>query len=341
MRVAFLGVSHWHAPLYYRPTARLSGVKIVAVSDEQAALAERVGAALGAQVFRDYRDLVHEVRPDFVFAFARHCDMAALARFLIEESVPFMIEKPGGISFAEVAELPALAGRKGLHAGTGFTFRVSELWRRLADLLAEDAITHASFRYVSGGPYRYHDVGCPWMLDPRQSGGGPTLNFGIHLVDLYRTLCRQEPSQVSANLSYHTWELAIEDYAVLVLRSDASLCSIETGYTYPAESGSFDTHFTLRTGRHYIIVRSDDTLEVQRSWDGRTERTAVGAGHAPWYPTFAAESLDRFARGRPPIAELADLAAAMAVLDAAYRSAAANGAPIALSPSPPAADCPA
>jgi hypothetical protein len=34
MRIAFLGVSHWHAPLYYRPAARLPRVRIVAVSDE-------------------------------------------------------------------------------------------------------------------------------------------------------------------------------------------------------------------------------------------------------------------------------------------------------------------
>jgi hypothetical protein len=34
MRVAFIGVSHWHAPLYYRPAARLPRVRIVAVSDE-------------------------------------------------------------------------------------------------------------------------------------------------------------------------------------------------------------------------------------------------------------------------------------------------------------------
>ena len=62
MRVGFIGVSHWHAPIYYRPTARLAGVRIVAVSDEQEALATQVGSALGAKPYRDYRDLVLESR---------------------------------------------------------------------------------------------------------------------------------------------------------------------------------------------------------------------------------------------------------------------------------------
>ena len=330
MRVGFIGVSHWHAPLYYRPTARLAGVRIVAVSDGREAVAERVGAALGARAFRDYRDLVLELRPDFVFAFGRHCDMAEIVRFLIEESVPFMIEKPGGLSFAEVAELPTLARRKGVHAGTGFTYRVSDLWQRLAELIGDDEVTHASFRYVGGGPYRYHEVGCPWMLDPRLSGGGPTMNFGIHLIDLYRKLCRHEPSQVSAHVSHDTWGLEIEDYSVTVLRSGGSLGTIETGYTFPSESGAFDARFSLRTRRHYIVVRSDDSLEVQRSWDGAVERFAVRAAHSPWYPTFAAESIDRVTRGRPPIAGLDDLAAAMRVIDGAYRSADAGGTPVSL-----------
>jgi hypothetical protein len=29
------------------------------------------------------------VRPDFAFALGRHCDMAGLARFLIDQRIPF------------------------------------------------------------------------------------------------------------------------------------------------------------------------------------------------------------------------------------------------------------
>jgi predicted dehydrogenase len=131
-------------------------------------------------------------------------------------------------------------------------------------------------------------------------------------------------------VSHETWGLEIEDYSVMVLRASGSLGMIETGYTFPAESGSFDTGFSLRTRRHYIVARSDDSLEVRRTWDGAVEHFAVRAAHSPWYPTFAAESIDRVARGRAPIAGLEDLAAAMRVIDGAYRSAGAGGAPVAL-----------
>lgn len=43
MRVAFIGVSHWHAPLYYRPAARLAGIEIVGVNDADQAVAQHAG----------------------------------------------------------------------------------------------------------------------------------------------------------------------------------------------------------------------------------------------------------------------------------------------------------
>jgi len=94
MRIAFIGVSHWHAPIYYQPAARLAGVHIVAVSDPNALVAERMARELEAKPFTDYRDLIADARPDFVFAFGRHCDMPDTAFALIEEEVPFLLEKP-------------------------------------------------------------------------------------------------------------------------------------------------------------------------------------------------------------------------------------------------------
>ena len=48
VRIAFIGVSHWHAPLFYRPAVRLAGVQIVGVSDDDPAVAEAARAAFGA-----------------------------------------------------------------------------------------------------------------------------------------------------------------------------------------------------------------------------------------------------------------------------------------------------
>ena len=330
MRVAFIGVSHWHASLYYRPAARLTGVRIVAVSDENLPIAEAAGRELGATVFTEHRDLVAEARPDFVFAFGKHCDMPAIASALIDARVPFLLEKPGGLTGREVSAVRDRAKANGVYAGTGFNFRVSDLYKKIHAVVAEEPLTHASFRYIAGGPYRYREMHCGWMLDPALSGGGSTINLSIHFMDMFRTLAGCRPSEITSLMGDSTWDLPIEDYSSVILRAPGSVCTIETGYTYPANLGVFDVRFSLRTSRHYLVVRSDDCLEVHRTCDGRVETFATPVSNAFWYPVFVTETIDRFAKGQPPVADLDALADAMEIVDAAYASNRSGGGRIVL-----------
>ncbi len=330
MRIGFIGVSHWHAPFYYRPVARMSGVRIVAVSDLDPAVADSAGRELGARPFRDYRELISEARPDFVFAFGRHCDLAEIGTALIDSGIPCVIEKPAGLNFQQVSALRDRADVKGIHVGTGFNFRVSDLYRKIQAIVKEEPMTHASFRWIGGGPYRYLEAGCPWMLDPQLSGGGCTINLSVHFMDMFRQFSGGRPTEVASMMGHQTWNLRIEDYSSVILRSPSAVCAIETGYTYPAQSGIFDLRFSVRTSRHYIIARSDNVLEIHRICDGHLEQIATPTSNVPWYPLFATESIDRFAKGQPPIADLNDLADVIEMVDAAYASDRGGGSKIVL-----------
>ncbi len=325
MRVAFIGASHWHAPLYYRPAARLPGVKIVAVSDPDPAIAARAARELGATAFADHRALIEEVRPDFVFAFGRHCDLPEIASTLIDGGFPFLLEKPGGLTSRAVRTIRDRARAKGLYASTGFNFRVSDLYRKIRAVTAEEGLTHASFRYIAGGPYRYRESNCAWMLDPKLSGGGSTINLSIHFMDMFRTFSGSAPQEIAALMANSTWNLPIEDYSSVILRAPGAAGTIETGYTYPGALGIFDVRFSVRTSRHYLVVRSDDCVEVHRTCDSHIETISTPVSNAAWYPVFVTETIDRFAKGRPPVADLDSLVDAMELVDAAYASNQAGG----------------
>jgi predicted dehydrogenase len=330
MRIAFIGVSHWHAPMYYRPAARLAGVQIVAVSDPDPATAARAGRDLEARAFADYRDLLTEARPDLVFAFGRHCDMPEIATTLIDQGIPVLLEKPGGLNHRQVSAIRDRVKAKAAYAGTGFNFRVSDLYQKIRAVIGEDPVTHASFRYIAGGPYRYRESNCAWMLDPALSGGGSTINLSIHFMDMFRTFAGCRPREVASLMGNFTWNLPVEDYSSVILRAPSSVCTIETGYTYPAQSGVFDMRFSIRTSRHYLIARSDDCLEVHRACDARVETFSTPVSNAYWYPVFVTESIHRFAKGQPPVADLDALVEAMEVVDAAYASSRAGGATVLL-----------
>ena len=88
LKVGLIGVSHWHLPNYLRPLQALPDVRVVAVSDPDPAVARDVADGIGADWSADYRELCDRVRPDFVFALGRHCDMAAQGEFLADRGLP-------------------------------------------------------------------------------------------------------------------------------------------------------------------------------------------------------------------------------------------------------------
>jgi hypothetical protein len=122
-------------------------------------------------------------------------------------------------------------------------------------------------------------------------------------------------------MSNVSWGERVEDYSAIALESDRATGMVETGYGFPGELGRFDQLFSLRTARAYVVARSDDVVEITDAHTFRVETLNTPTGNFRWYPTFVAESLSRFDRGLPPVADLDDLYCAMRVIDAAYVAA--------------------
>jgi predicted dehydrogenase len=104
--VAAAGVSHWHAVFdaaYLRHLVAMPDVALVGVQDGEAALAAKRAAEVGnPPTFTDYREMLSATHPDFVVALGRHSQMAKIAHDLIDLGYPFLMEKPMGVSAAEV-----------------------------------------------------------------------------------------------------------------------------------------------------------------------------------------------------------------------------------------------
>jgi predicted dehydrogenase len=245
------------------------------------------------------------------------------ALFLIDEGIPFSMEKPCGMNAFEVEKAAALAESKGVFAEVPFVFRDSEFVKQVKR--AGD-VEYLSFRFIGGPPSRYIESGCDWMLDPRQSGGGPTRNIGIHFFDLFRYLsAKDDDTVVSSVMENRTWGLDIEDYAAIVLRNSSTTCLIETGYGYPAPHGLQDLRFSARAREAYVTATTRDTYEyVLRNGDKREIVTDVPLtnfyGSALCYD-YMADVITRVQRDEPPQGTLGDMAAISRLVDAAYRQA--------------------
>jgi len=326
MRIVLIGVSHWHTPFYLDPALTLPGIVVAGVSDPDLARAQEIAAYAGCHAWRDHRALCAEAAPDFAFVLGRHCDMAEAARFLIDARIPFAIEKPCGISTAEVRDLAARAQAAGTFAAVPLVFRQSPLLDAIHEATAGEAPRVASFKFIGGMVDRYREARCEWMLSRATAGGGALINLGVHFLDLCRVLLPDARLAVSgAALSNAVAGLDIDDHAVVLLRGGGTTCMVETGYLYPAPNSVFDLHYSIRTERHYVAVRDAGSVEVVDM--SRHRRTlTIPTINAPLYPGFVADVLRRVDRGEPAVAGLADMAATMELVEAACRAS-----PLALS----------
>jgi predicted dehydrogenase len=323
MRVAAIGVSHWHSlydSAYLRHLVGLPDVRLVGLQDASAAIAAHRAAALGQPpVFTDYAKMLVETRPDFVIALGQHNHMAATAHHLLDHGYPFLMEKPLGVSAEEVDRLAEKAAARNAFVAVPLGQRYQPFVVRARQLLAEGrfgALSHIYIRQNRPTSARYPAWDAPWMLEPALAGGGCLRNLGPHGLDLFLFLTGEDAQVTGAQLSWQALGQRVEDYASVLLRSTSGvLGTIEVGNTFPREGTDGDWKIA---GRDAILRLTDGTLRLITA---SGEETMPGQPAEPPALTALRDALDHFRRGaRPPIS-VHDCARVVRLIDHAYRLA--------------------
>jgi predicted dehydrogenase len=336
IRVAVIEANHWHAPLYLE-AFRSPGIEVVAVSDAENGLGRHLAEQLDCPHYSSYAELIGKETVDFAFAFGRPVDMPSIGQSLIDARIPHVLEKPCGIHLESVRRLRQAAQAASLYVAVPFIFRVSPLLALIQSLERADPVDvqHMSFRFIAGPPSRYTKIGCGWMLDPAISGGGPTINLAIHFIDLIQCLTGEPIVRVSATMSALAHGAQIEDFAALtVWTAKGVVGQIEAGYTFPSTADEQrEFSFTVRSRRHYLRSMNDGVAIRQvAAPENGTELRIIETNTDVLYPVFSLNALGEWQAGRTPSSGLREAEAAMAVVEAAYRSAATLGNPVAIDP---------
>jgi predicted dehydrogenase len=174
-------------------------------------------------------------RPDLVIALGRGPEAATRLAWLIQHDIPILADKPIGLSHADVAPLAEMARQRDRFVAVALVNRIAGVIDALGDA---GRTAHVYFRIVNGHPRRYRDWGVPWMLDPRQSGGGALRNLGVHGVDAFLALAGEQPVRVEHAAFHSIFGEAVEDYACGAARRRWNVGLIEAGYTHPDAGGT-------------------------------------------------------------------------------------------------------
>jgi predicted dehydrogenase len=330
MKIAMIESTHWHMPLYL-DALEAPGLRVVGITDS----ARRTGAALaqrfGCEVYADVNDLLDKQAVDFAFVFGRHIDMPILAGELIARGIPFAIEKPCGIRATDLDHLLANAEAKRLYVAVPLIFRLSDT----LNIVGHARPDFASFLFMAGPPSRYPAAGTPWMLERELAGGGPLINLGVHFIDLFCVLAREEIESVSAVSSSRINSLSIEDViSMRMVTKQNRICTIECGYIFPSDKTiQREYSFSISSPEAYYTSGDDQIIARSKSADGQIEMRSNPARLETdvYYPLFVRRVLEDVRAGSAPIAGLRDASRALKIVEAAYLSASGQGMPVQLS----------
>ncbi|MGC9317212.1 MAG: Gfo/Idh/MocA family protein [Armatimonadota bacterium] len=322
MRVAFIGVGHWHAPEFYLPALLSRDVELVGISDGEREAVDRIAAQfdLDCARFTDFRELLDEVEADIVWSSAPHDEMSDVAAELVAREQPFHMEKPMGLDWTVLQPLAARAEQKQLFTSVALVSRYYGVVQRLREMRLAGELgmpVHYYYRLFAGSPERYMEAHCEWMLDPARSGGGPLYNFGPHIVDTFIHLI-DDVQEVTARWSHGVRHAEIEDHTSLMLvgKETGAIGVGEVSYTAPE---GYERYFSVTTDRLHVGGDVGDEDLLLR--DGPSEHVGGMTG-LEVYDHYVGDTLERFAAGERAIATISDMVPVLRVMNAAAESAA-------------------
>lgn len=321
MRVALLGVSHWHAQMHLDAVGS-SGGEVIAAWDPDADLGATFAAAHGLVACRSMEQAL-AARPDLVVLMGSPRNLPQIASEVMAAGMPMILEKPASATTRGLTQLVEEARRRGSFVGVPLPNRFGPIFRDMAELERQGRLgqlAHAHFRIVNGPPQRYRDDGVGWMLDPALSGGGALRNLGIHGIDAALMLAQGALRVVSASIGNRIHRERVEDHAHVTLLDEAgTLFTVEAGYTYASMAPGGDFEWRVATGNAYLIDRGEAAQCA--TLDDGSLRALPPEHPSTRYRLFMADTFDRIRAGAAPAVSIQDYHSAMQLIDMAYEKA--------------------
>jgi len=188
---------------------------VIACHDVDARACERLANAHRAVACSTLEQLL-ALAPQVVAIATVHDRLAELAEQALQAGAHVLVEKPAGLSSAQIDRLSACRDAAGLLVKVGFNHRFHPGLERVAEELRRESggeLMHLRACYGHGGRVGYERE---WRAEPARSGGGELVDQGMHLLDLVHWLAGPLPLH-SALLRSQFWEAPVEDNVALIL----------------------------------------------------------------------------------------------------------------------------
>ncbi len=258
LKVGIIGLGKMcHMPIYQN----MDNVEVVAICDilpeKIAALKEKF--ALGDEVlsFTDYNDLLNVEGLDFVDISTPNYLHSIIAVAALDKGIHVFTEKPDAISTEEAEKMMFAAQRSGKHLmamrNNRYRGNAKYLKQYIADgKMGEIYCGRCGWLRRRGVPGKGG-----WFTTKEQSGGGPLIDLGVHMLDLAIWLMGNPTPVAVTGCTYR--KFADNDVSE----------SVDASFGEKVSGGTFDVE-DLAMG--FIRFDNGACLQVETSWASNIEK---------------------------------------------------------------------
>ena len=326
LRVGIVGCGY-QGGILARAALKTPALRVVACADPDREAARKLAADAGEATFHSsIEEMLAAAEVDLVFVATPHHLLCETALAAIRAGKPTLIEKPVGVIEAEAARIEKAAAEAGVFVEAGYSFRDLPAWRRAYALVRADAI--GPILSITGS-FTIPPMLNGWKAGP-ETGGGPLLFVGPHLIDQTIWLMADTPVEVYASVTRRADTKADEISAFQIRFANGASAQCVVGQTTP----SLDYRLNI-LGRDGLISLNtvgflDQEIVVQSS------RVVEYAQPTTIHPPLAddprvvkhAAQLTRLAsairEGGQPFVTLGTARMVLKVIDAVFRSGASG-----------------
>jgi predicted dehydrogenase len=168
----------------------------------------------------DYRQVLNDPTVAAVIVATLNGSLAPIALAAAQAGKHVLVEKPGALNAAELADVREAAVRSGVRVRIGYNHRFHPALQKARELIDSGVLGPLMFlraRYGHGGRKGYDRE---WRADPKLSGGGELIDQGVHLIDLAGWFLGDLPV-VEGHATTSYWDMKVDDNAFLSLRTAA------------------------------------------------------------------------------------------------------------------------
>ena len=336
LKVAMLGTEHYHANFWTRAFLQSPDAEIAGVWDRDGRRAAAFAAQHGIEAKPELHGLV--AASDAVAICSATNEHFALVEAAAAQGRPILCEKPLGVDRAQGEAIAGVVARSGIRFMQSFPKRFDPANHEIATLLKDEALGKVTLCRVRHGHSHglSEEFKSAWFVDPARSGGGTLLDEGIHAADF---LCWMfgTPQTAFATVSSPTLGLPVEDTAVATFRyANGMIAEVATRWCFAAADTSIEISGTegsiLLSGVDIASrpARDRDFLRVFRCDDGggswATSAVVPSFKTGVFHEYVAWAFVEALKNGSPMPVTIEDGIRALAVIEAAYKSAASGRA---------------